>query len=113
MLHRLAACGAVIVLALAFAPRVDAAATVPAATEYSYPAYWRANFMEACTGGGADPAICGCVLEGFEFSWPFWVAEEYDRTSATPEAQRTAPQNELNAAATRIILACVQNPNIY
>ena len=78
-----------------------------------FPEYWRNNFMSGCTEVGADPAICGCALRGFEFSWPFWLAEEYDAAGALPEGQRTARQVELIAAADRIVLACVSNPNAY
>lgn len=82
-------------------------------TEYSYPDSWRSNFMAACTVGGAPAETCACVLRGFEFSWPFWVAEEFDRASGTPPAEHTPEQVALTQAATRIIYSCAANQNAY
>lgn len=94
-------------------PAPAAAQQIPPRSEYSYPDYWRANFMAGCNQGGGALEICTCILRGFEFSWPFWVAEEFDVLSQLPAAGRSTRQHELNAAATRIMLSCASNPNIY
>lgn len=101
------------VIAVAALTSTSALAQTPPTTKHSFPEYWRGNFMNACTQGGADPAICSCALRGFEFSWPFWVAEAYDAASALPAEQRTAEQLELMGAAERIVIACVGNTNAY
>jgi hypothetical protein len=114
MRRQLVAIAAAIIVGLSVAaPPQASAQQPPLRADYSYPDYWRVNFMNACVGGDAPSAICACVLRGFEFSWPFWVAEAYDGASATPETQRTAQQIELMTAARRIVVACVRNQSAY
>lgn len=101
------------VCALAWAVASPPPAFAQKQASAGFPEYWRNNFMNGCTEVGAEPAICGCALRGFEFSWPFWLAEEYDAAGALPPEQRTARQVELIAAADRIVLACVSDANAY
>jgi len=109
------AVAAMLMVSVLWAPNASAQATPSPATAQSFPETYRTNFMAACAASGSarDIELCRCALRGLEFSWPFYVAHDYDLAASVPESQRTPDQVALMNAAGRVIRVCVSNPNAY
>lgn len=115
MARLMTAIAAMVMVTALWTPSASAQATPSPATAQSFPEIYRVNFMAACAASGSarDVELCRCALRGLEFSWPFYVAQDYDAAAAVPEAQRTPEQLDLMRSAGRVIRVCVSNPNAY